>query len=1225
MPIDFSNIPDEIPQNAGPDLSAIPNADLQNSQSEAKTQLGQAWETCQEIGNVYPLAETAAHLVTSLYGNAVAGLGGLASLPFGVETSKKVINTINKWTVYQPQTEAGTKLSQTALYPLAKLEQAGTAISKEVMDRSGNPYLATAAYTAIVGAPAIIGLRFLPKAIQGKITASSSWRRMTIKERGVVIQSLEETIRKNPKMTEGELVRKSDYFRAEALKKRAEGEKAVPVKPKPVKVSPARKAEMEKAEKFNREVSEIVRNETDLTPAEIGSVFFDEIKKDLTTKADSFHEQGYYPTTEELISIDFKDHIDLSLKYLHDLVKEGEPGKRIRIVDYDGTEKWVAVSTTYPDFMRDKGLTEKQVTMALNKAIAGEKLGTKQTEIVRDALEYAQETFLEEVDRAGGDYDTAEASIEKAIDALFKKPELLKETKIHLAKIRKGLKPIKIAAKKQIRIATGQIKIDKMVEGLTERTALADQIRFEVRAARDAFRAGKVEATEVHKKKAITLYRRRERLRAIRDYLVIPESIMKKLTKGRDIGLMSDWEFKQYKDSLLFKSVELTKQAEAKAKLMKLISDKRLRKVDNYRRALELPPIGKMTTAQLGEFETLLEPFAEDDIFLNERELETVDRTDLKGIRTWREARLKLAEETGATLEDIESIKVTELDEYRYDTALAERNPFYRMLVTESVRKMLEADARYYEVETKAIKLAKKAEKSRKRGLLERAIPQDKQIMEYLEAHKEFKTELAKEMTPEQLDYAHYIEEYFENALEYLIKTQALTKGRENYFVHMRRTFLEEVRESGLKKAFQSIYRNYIQDEAVFTILDEDTGNILPLEKFFQFSLHRSGELLPTSNITKAFTAYVKMFERKMAYDELIPKMDIYAQALTPQVFTLRGLEVDRSIKKFVYKYINNKKGRRIRWISKQNGKIDMTIRAVRTFTTILDLGLNIPVSLASIIGEQATTFEGLGIKKSALGVTRLRTKKGKQIVKDNKAFIGKSVFAELAEPGKLITERLMEGVFGLFRLATVTANKQFLLGSLTKDEFQSGKISTNRLAELRVDMGRWRKVTGAESLVGGTSAGGAAIQYKTWAVPILSTTLRDIKIFVKDLKKPGKKLTTKEAKELWRFIAVGSLVAIVGGLIIGEKDDRSFLGQMKAKAYRELNTLMQGIGPGLWLSVPRVAVFVEQLGENFQDILTLEKYKTRKGLKGVEGLKRQLTPVVVKQATRKKKSKRIR
>ena len=50
-------------------------------------------------------------------------------------------------------------------------------------------------------------------------------------------------------------------------------------------------------------------------------------------------------------------------------------------------------------------------------------------------------------------------------------------------------------------------------------------------------------------------------------------------------------------------------------------------------------------------------------------------------------------------------------------------------------------------------------------------------------------------MTAEQLDLAHYMESYFQIALEYLIKVKALERGRENYFTHIRKTFLENTKD----------------------------------------------------------------------------------------------------------------------------------------------------------------------------------------------------------------------------------------------------------------------------------------------------------------------------------------------------------------------------------------------------------------------------------------------
>jgi hypothetical protein len=272
--IDFSQIPDA--EGSQYDLTSIPDADMQNSRSEAKKILSDAWRTCEDIGNVYPLAEAAAHITSSLYSVPISGLGGLLSMPFvGVDGAQDVMDTMNKWMVYQPQTERGTRLSESALYPLAKLEQGASKVGDEVMKRTGDPYLSTAVYTAIAGAPALIGLKSLPKAVIGKMKSSTSWRTMTIKERGVVVQGLEETIRKNPKMTEGDIIRKYDGLKAEGIARRAKSEKIVmpKIEKKPPVVSKAKKVSIEEAEKFNREVSEIVRKETDLTPDEINSVF----------------------------------------------------------------------------------------------------------------------------------------------------------------------------------------------------------------------------------------------------------------------------------------------------------------------------------------------------------------------------------------------------------------------------------------------------------------------------------------------------------------------------------------------------------------------------------------------------------------------------------------------------------------------------------------------------------------------------------------------------------------------------------------------------------------------------------------------------------------------------------------------------------------------------------------------------------------------------------------
>ena len=771
--------------------------------------------------------------------------------------------------------------------------------------------------------------------------------------------------------------------------------------------------------------------------------------------------------------------------------------------------------------------------------------------------------------------------------------------------------------KPRVRKVTGQVKDKELRE-------LRGEFINAARIAKAAFKSGKEAVAVKEARKLKNILARTRKVRLVQDYFAMSDADMKKVA-ARNPLLMSQWEFKQYLDNVRYKSALLSENKLQKASLIQMIYEKDLGHTDNYRRVLNLPPISQMTTTQVQEFADALDHYHDGDVFLSERELETVDRTDLAGIATWREAKERLSAEIGVSIEELETIKVKEWDDYKWDTSLAESNPFYKMLVTETTRKLLEADLRVHEIENQTFELARKSEASQDRTLAEKAVPSDPQIMDYIEALPEEKDLLAEDMTKEQLDYAHYIQSYFQIAREYLIKTKAMERGRENYFVHVRKTFLENVKDKGLLAAFRGLYQSYVEDEATFNIMDDDTGDILPLEKFFQFAMQRTGGMEPTTNVTRAFLTYVTTMEKKISLDELIPKMDIYAQSITPEIYTPRGLEIDRSLKKFVNKFINNKKGRRIRWIAKQGGVIDVTTRGLRTFTTMIDLGLSIPTGVAAFVGEQAANFEMLGTAAYVKGNKRISTKKGKAILKKYEAFIGRSAWEEFTAPGKQITERVSTGLFGLFHEASVLANKQFLLGSITPEEYNNGELSTERLAEMKIEMGRFRVVPGTKSLVGSTSAGSAMMQYKTWAAPIIRTLSKDLTTLAADIKnKPaGEALTTKEAREIYRFLGATFTVVMMGAIASSNDDDDSFTGQLLAKVYRESMTLLQSTDPTLWARAPRLSGFLFDLSRNLKSIATLEEYKTKPGLKGVSGLQRQLTPRAIKQFESKKEKRR--
>lgn len=791
-----------------------------------------------------------------------------------------------------------------------------------------------------------------------------------------------------------------------------------------------------------------------------------------------------------------------------------------------------------------------------------------------------------------------EQDIEQFADEIIQEPEPEPE---------KGTGEVSIFAKRR--------NLEPLIR---ESKALRAALKKSATAARKAFTQGKREATEKERAKIVRIMNRQRKLRAVRDEFGLTDNDMKKITRKNPL-IMSQYEYKQFLDDVRLKAEELADKKQARAELQELITRKQLRNTENFRRAIKLPVISKMNADQLRIFAEMLEPFREGDAFLSQRRLEEIDKVEsLRGAKTWNDVRDRMAKDLNMPEGSFDNLRIstTWTDKFRFDNALMEQNPFYELMVEETTRQMLDAELKYTNFENEIFELANKANKSKKRKFLDIIIPTDEKLVDYLES--ENPEQIANDLTKEELALANKAEDYLSKALEHLVRTEALQKGIEDYFPHIRRHFLETVKDDGLRQAFDEMMTQYDQDRAMFEILEGATGEILPYRKFFRHTLHRSGELIPSKNFVKVILNYAKAFERKKALDEILLKFDLYAQALTPELKTPLGLEMDRSLKRFVKEYMNNKKGR---WIDlgivQQGSPPDVALRTIKTFTTLMDLGINIPVGVASIGGEASANWITLGTKKAATGWARMHSKKGKQIIEKYKGFVGRSAWEEFTEPGKVFTERLSVGMFGLFHNATVKANAQFLLGSMTKDEYNAGEISLERLTDIRLEMGRFRVVPGTRSLAGSTIFGKLFTQYRSWAIPLLRQTIKDIEVFSRNLRagEVGKAFTSKEARELTRIV---SLIAVIGGtgaLLLADDDrDRGFVDEVLTKVFRELLSVLQSFSPSMWGRTSRVSGFLQELGKNLEALVRLEEYKTTGELKGVKGLQRQFTPRAVKQ-----------
>lgn len=767
----------------------------------------------------------------------------------------------------------------------------------------------------------------------------------------------------------------------------------------------------------------------------------------------------------------------------------------------------------------------------------------------------------------------------------------------------------KSGVKKAIREATGQIKDE-------EARQLADILEAQEEGSKLGFKAGYKSAEEKIKSAKEILARRRIRIQGIRDMYGLTDADLRKINR-KDIRLMSNYEFKKFIDDIDARAAEFATIQQLRNEVLYAIESKELQKVENLIEAMDIPDIKDMNAQELMALSEALEPFQNGDEFLSVRKLQTVKNTELAGIKTVREAKEILAKKLGVHPDKLNNIEVSELDKMMWDTLLAERNLFYQLLVNETNQSILDAEQRFYEMEKEVDALIFKARRSRRQGLVDRLVPTDKLVFEWLEADSVKKKAISERMTKEELALAVYLQARFAQFRDYLVQREVLKQYREDYITHIRRDFLETWKADGILTAFKEMFEQARQDEAVFKILDEDTQNILPLEKFFQFAMHRTGELKPSENVARAFKTYAKTMLKKQAFDKIVPSLEIYAYTLSPKGKTPRGLELDRRLIKFTREWINNKKGRRnsLGGLVRQGGVVDTMLRSINGFIGLMDLGLNIPVGLTTNIGEQVATYVSMGEKNYAKGIARLATQKGRQFIKDNRAFIGKSIWEDLSDTSATLGNQFAKIMFGMFHASTVNANKIHLLGSLTDQEWESGKISSERLAQIKIDMGRWRAIEGTKSIIGSTSLGMSYTKYKSWAIVTAGRVLSNINAMRKMITDgQGKEIIkSREFQELFRATVLTSLAMVAIGAGVGGDDDDSFIGEIIKKAKRELTTILGSLDPKIYFRV-RMLSFLDDLAKATTSIHEGYKAKEKQGeSKGINALRRIMTPKFIK------------
>lgn len=717
---------------------------------------------------------------------------------------------------------------------------------------------------------------------------------------------------------------------------------------------------------------------------------------------------------------------------------------------------------------------------------------------------------------------------------------------------------------------------------------------------------------------------RAEAIKAVASENKLTQVDLRKILRNKNIGLMGDVKFRNFMEEFKGQVAATVERKTALRELQALRKEKGIKGEQHIRALHELPPVNKMDTAQIRKFATVLQDYEKGDVALTPRRIQALETTPWSGAKTWREVLVKAAAQMKKPLEELtKDIKISEFDMFSYDTKLAGKGPFFNFLVSRVKEAEISARTELFELRNKMYELGAKAIASRKRGLLGKLVPQQAEIMEYMEAEESKKADLAAKLTPEELAFAEFLESAYEDAYNYLQETGELQSSRfagGKYVFHAKKPISEMllgIKDQGVKAVFEEFLQRWKNDTESFSVVDT-AGRALGLRKFFQQTLFRSGERAPTKNMLKAAETYFTQFYHKKALDEAIPTIETLTMALR-ETETDRGEEIDRAhnaLEGFVKTYLNAKKGQSAVTGIRQGGMIDASIRFVNALISLKFIALNIPLQMASVVGETAAKIPVMGSRGLLRAQVRKFSAQGRAILNKYRAFTGEPISEDVLRAGQNIEDRAGTLLYGLLQWNRVNTMEDILLGGMTEEEFKTGEISNERLAQLKLLAGRWMDMGEAKSIIGRTSVGEAGTKFRGWAIPIFTSMGEDLAALgrsITGLGDPKKRLTSEQASELYRVMETGAAAlaarAMAGDL---EKDD-SFTGKVIKYMLRELTTLFQAMKPTTILTAGVTVAFIEEFAKNLELLITLEEYKTKEGLVGLDRLERQFTPSALK------------
>jgi hypothetical protein len=808
---------------------------------------------------------------------------------------------------------------------------------------------------------------------------------------------------------------------------------------------------------------------------------------------------------------------------------------------------------------------------------------------------------------------------------------------------------------------TSTRKLDSILEArLKEREGIKQDLAYYKTEGKNAEKPAKGERLEM---KPATLDRilemgfkegrkdvmtsRAERVKEVADKLALSGADLRKLLKNKNIGLMSDAEFNNWLErgatrdgehipSFKEQAAEVAKRKIALTDTLKVQKDRSIKREQYIRQLNDLPPVQKMTREQLYKYIDILKTYDKGDEALSPERVRALNTgpaelAALRGSRTMEDVRERAPKLTGQPLTDFKNTEVPLRAAATPDAQLRRSHPALRPFVdlahqfTQKGRALAErAKEPLFQLWADAI-----AERRKQQGVGERLVdffaPQQRAVMDYIESPT---PEKAHALTPAELRVAEFWRTWAKGAEDYYIKRgkiEEATRFSSKYAPHVARDFFEIVRDAkkeGIWKSLKELALPRI-DDAQFS----QKGNFMGFDKMAKFLSLRSGELTPSKNMARVMADHMDAFYNMVAQDQIAPVLDTLARSLRPEDGDPKAAaEMNSAIENFTKMYANNKKG-----INNAGGVVDAlaapALQLGRTLAAIHYIqgyyALQATVATVKMLPGE---FMALGTDLATAKV-RKYSADGRAILEKYSSFVGKGPMDSFGEPGKGLKETLGLLGSGIFGFAHKTAMEDVLLGSMTKEEFAAGEISDKRLAEIKLNAGRWLDMEGMSSIAGSTEFGKSATQLKRWMVPPTLSLAEDANALWKSVRGQDK-LKPEQIKDLARIGTLAGFAVLSGFALTKDQEDDSFTGHLIHYIRNDIHAMWAGINPAVLTATPVGIAYIQRIATDLQMLVHLQQdgsdftvgdryKKTSQGhdegdLKGTEALKKDLTPAFI-------------